>query len=362
MTLLLTIAAGNAAANGNAETSPDNLLFPADGVTLGKTTVNELKKLGKRTDMIDDDTNQPYLCYVVNGIDVWYDEDTNLAESYYIVNAPYDRKLPLKWVSAGMSFDYSYDQWLYYAGSNNLEVEVTKSPQIGTYNGHSTFVAELVLSYTADNILYEITLNFNRSEGTKSSDKNTLYSIDVSGVPIKKTAATAAPAAAAPSRAAGSNLLFPADGVTLGKTTVSELAKLGKRTTTINKNTNQPYLYYEINGMEVWYDEKTNLADHYFRLYYEKLPDKWVSAGMSFEYSYDQWLDFAKRNNLSVQVKKNPQTGTYRGQSTFIAELVLSYTAEGILYEIDLDFNYSDGTKTSDKNTLYSIWVWGRKM
>ncbi|MCL1958944.1 MAG: hypothetical protein FWF68_05030 [Spirochaetes bacterium] len=356
--LLLTIIAGYAAANGNTETThSDNLLFPADGVTLGKTTVNELKKLGKRTTTIDEDTNQPYLYYVINGINVWYDEDTNLAESYYIVNTPYDRKLPVKWVSAGMSFDYSYDQWLNYASSNNLSVQVTKSPQTGTYNGHSTFIAELVLSYTAENVLYEITLNFNRSDGTKTSDKNTLYFIDVSGIPVKKIVGTQSTAAAQTV-----NLLFPADGVTLGKTTVNELMKLGKRSTNIDKDTNQPYLYYVINGINVWYDDKTNLASHYYITHSGKLPEKWVKAGMSLEYSYDQWLDFAKKNNLSVQVTKSPQTGTYNGHSTFIAELVLSYTAEGISYVIDLDFNYSEGTKTSDKKTLYSIYFRGRKI
>jgi len=158
----------------------------------------------------------------------------------------------------------------------------------------------------------------------------------------------------------GANLLFPADGVTLGKTTVNELMRLGKRTTTIDDRTNQPYLCYEINGIDVWYDEKTNLAERYYITYYKKIPDKWASTGMSLENSYDQWLDYARRNNMGVQVKKNPQTGTYSGHSTFIAELELSYTAEGILYEIELDFNYSNGTKTSDRNTLYSIRVRGK--
>jgi hypothetical protein len=55
-----------------------------DGVTPGKTTVKELVKLGTRTTQIDKNTNQPYLCYVIKGRDVWYDETSGLANCYYI--------------------------------------------------------------------------------------------------------------------------------------------------------------------------------------------------------------------------------------------------------------------------------------
>jgi len=158
----------------------------------------------------------------------------------------------------------------------------------------------------------------------------------------------------------GTNLLFPADGVTLGKTTVNELMRMGTRSRYIDDETSQPYLYYEVKGIEVWYDEKTNLADHYYIVNYERLPDKWVSTGMSFENSYDQWLDYARRYNLGVKVEKSPQKGSYDGHSTFVAELVFSYIAEGVLYEIELNFNYSDGDKSSDRNTLYSIRVRGK--
>jgi hypothetical protein len=61
----------------------------------------------------------------------------------------------------------------------------------------------------------------------------------------------------------GINHLFPLDGVTPGKTTVQELARMGVRSTTINDRTNLPYTYYTINGIKVWYDEETSFARHY---------------------------------------------------------------------------------------------------
>ena len=154
-----------------------------------------------------------------------------------------------------------------------------------------------------------------------------------------------------------SNLLFPCDGVTLGKTTVEELEELGTITIRINDRTNKPYNYYIINGQNVWYDEQSRLAEHYHIIHNEALPEKWVMLGMSFENSYDQWLDFAKDNKLFILVVKKPQKGTYRGHDTFIATLELLYKSDGLSYKISLNFNYSNGSTTSDKNTLYSINV-----
>jgi len=159
------------------------------------------------------------------------------------------------------------------------------------------------------------------------------------------------------SKTTNSNLLFPCDGVTLGKTTVEELEQLGTRTLKINEDTNQPYNYYNVKDQNVWYDKKSGLADHYFISRTGVLPEKWTTLGMSFEHSYDKWLDFARANNFHVRPKIDPHKGIYRDRDTFIAQLWLFYTADGVSYKIVLDFNYSTGTTTEDNNTLYSIRV-----
>jgi len=153
------------------------------------------------------------------------------------------------------------------------------------------------------------------------------------------------------------NLLFPCDGVTLGKTTVKELEKLGTRTTKINSRTNKPNNYYIVKGQNVWYDERSGLASHYHIVHNGALPEKWVLLGMSFENSYDQWLDFAKVNKLDTLVVKKPKKEIYDGHDTFVAILELLYKADGLSYKIKLDFSYLEGTTTSDNNTLYSIGV-----
>ena len=161
----------------------------------------------------------------------------------------------------------------------------------------------------------------------------------------------------AESAAAQSNVLFPCDGVTLGKTTVKELEELGTRTLQVNNETNQRLNYYIVRGQNVWFDEITGLAMSYHIVKTGALPEKWVSLGMSFENSYDQWLEFAQTHKLDVVINKKPEKRFYRGYDTFTAKLELLYMAEGVSYKIELDFNYSRGTETSDKNTLYSIKV-----
>jgi hypothetical protein len=86
------------------------------------------------------------------------------------------------------------------------------------------------------------------------------------------------------------------------------------------------------------------------------LPEKWVALGMSFNKSYDEWISLANKYNWDILVTKNPQPGKYKGHDTFIDRVKFSYISEGVTYEIELNFN-SEGAATTDRNTLYGIWV-----
>jgi len=81
---------------------------------------------------------------------------------------------------------------------------------------------------------------------------------------------------------------------------------------------------------------------------------------MSFEKSYDEWINLAKEYGWTVKITKSPEIRIYSGHNTFVAKIEFSYRNYGVSYSIYLDFNYSTGTKTTDKNTLYSIWIGGK--
>jgi len=153
-----------------------------------------------------------------------------------------------------------------------------------------------------------------------------------------------------------SNLLFPCDGVTLGKTTVEELEKLGTRTTSRSSKDNQPFPYFIVKGQKVWFNPRSGLAIQYDITRFEPIPQKWADLGMSFSNSYDQWFDFAKAHNLEVLVVKKPEKENRNGKEIFNATLWILYVADDISYRIELDFINAEGT-TSDKNTLSFIHV-----
>jgi hypothetical protein len=155
----------------------NNSLFPLDGVTLGKTTVQELARRGTISKHISNSTGKPYNYYTINGVDVWFDENSGLASHYSFIDRPYGNQLPQKWVSMGMSFENSYEEWVYLANMYNWTVEMLKPPVIES----GRFKATIELSYRKDGVLYIIRLFFiSENGGTKKSDNNTLYQINVS--------------------------------------------------------------------------------------------------------------------------------------------------------------------------------------
>jgi hypothetical protein len=164
----------------------------------------------------------------------------------------------------------------------------------------------------------------------------------------------------------GNNFLFPLEGVTLGKTTVKELAQRGKRSTHIDNSTGQPYLYYTINGINFWYDDKTGLSDHLSLYHRDNMPKEWQSAGLSWEKSYDEWLAWAIKSGMDIKVVESPTTkrrdNINGGKPSFSARVEIIFTSKSnIPYRMTLNFDYSSGTTSRDKNTLYSISVNVRK-
>jgi hypothetical protein len=150
--------------------------------------------------------------------------------------------------------------------------------------------------------------------------------------------------------------LFPLYGVTLGKTTVEQLARLGVRTSSIDKNTGKPYKFYVINETNFWYNDN-GIADHmYIARGIYPIPEPWRALGFDWDISYNQWITLLQRLGYSVTISKPPSVVMYQGHNSFSAEIIATKGTE-IPMEIKLDFNYSEGTTTDSKGTLYSIGI-----
>jgi hypothetical protein len=148
--------------------------------------------------------------------------------------------------------------------------------------------------------------------------------------------------------------LFPLYGVTLGKTTVEELARLGTRSTSIDKNTGAPYRYYVIRGTNFWYDDSEIAGHIYIARGIYSIPDPWKNLGFDWDISYDQWLQLLQGLGYSITLEGPPRIVKYEGHDCFSAKILATKPAGPL---ISLDFNYNNGSKADSKATLYSISV-----
>jgi hypothetical protein len=150
--------------------------------------------------------------------------------------------------------------------------------------------------------------------------------------------------------------LFPLYGVTLGKTTVKQLAMLGERTKSINKQTKKPYTCYTIHGTDFWYNE-AGVSDHmYIAKGIDSIPNQWEALDFDWGNSYNHWVAVLKRLGFSITVEQPPQVVKYSGHDSFSAKIVATRQTQQSI-KIELGFNYSEGTTTESKDTLYNIRV-----
>ena len=150
------------------------------------------------------------------------------------------------------------------------------------------------------------------------------------------------------------NPLFPLYGIILGQTTIKELAALGSRSEDIHSETQKPYQYFRVNGMNFWFGDK--YASHIYITRSDVLPTSWRDAGFSWKKSFIEWIKVLNGMQCTILVKKEPEIEEYRGHPSFFADIV------GILnndpkVEISLSFAYSKGTTVLDNKTLYSIGI-----
>jgi len=148
--------------------------------------------------------------------------------------------------------------------------------------------------------------------------------------------------------------LFPLYGITLGKTTVSELKKVGKHAT--NKDDNGDfYNYYIVGHYNFWYGKE--FAERMYITRSSKMPSLWRNCGFHWGKSYKDWKSLMEELDFAVTISRKPKTETYNNHRSFNAELKCQKQLNGNKITFYIDFAYSKGTRTNSRDTLYSISV-----
>ena len=151
---------------------------------------------------------------------------------------------------------------------------------------------------------------------------------------------------------------FPLYGVTLGITTVKELANKGVRAKDYDTS-GEPYKYYLINSMNFWYDN--NRASHMYLTYSYALPDKWRKCGFDWSLSYNNWIKLFESLGFNIAHVTLPKKEWYSGKRTLVAEFKASKKiSRNLQLVFEMHFNYSQKTSVNSKGTVYSMNIWGR--
>lgn len=129
----------------NQSTSAIDDFFPLYGVTLGKTTREQAKKLGAEV-MVDEDTGDLYL--VLEKVGFSYDDIINDAGW-----SKSDRDFPSSWKSMGFSWKNTYDEWKDTFRRLGYKID-KRQPKQFVRNGHIT------LDYSFNALSPDGTLSF----------------------------------------------------------------------------------------------------------------------------------------------------------------------------------------------------------
>ena len=154
-----------------------DMLFPVCGITLGETTVDDIKN------------NRLF--------DVKYDKDGNIFAidarygaflgSYRDYGNYYFHRIYLtnyqgmfdKWKTIGFDWSLSYDEWVSLLQGLGFNVKVTKSPTIEDYQGRNCLGAEFEATSGDGKYILDLKFAFGNEhgEGCSTTSKNSLYSI-----------------------------------------------------------------------------------------------------------------------------------------------------------------------------------------
>lgn len=149
---------------------------------------------------------------------------------------------------------------------------------------------------------------------------------------------------------------FPIYGLTIGKSTYADASSAGFP---VKLSSNGTTYYSSVNDLAFWDHNHDKVFERIYFTKYDKMPAKWLEAGLSWDMSYNKAIGYFKSMGLSIEIDKAPIVKKYSGRSTLSAE-VTAISADGHLkFELNFDYGNDEGEGYSldSPNTLYSIRI-----
>ena len=146
---------------------------------------------------------------------------------------------------------------------------------------------------------------------------------------------------------------FPLFGITLGKTTWSDVERLGYKIEIHQKNADRKKCSVRINNVDFWDHESDGVFSSVFWLPSNcDFPEQWSLMGFSWANSYDDWLKVFMRLGFMIKIIEAPQL-----ENNSLKAMFEALSSDGKLLFV-LDFCHGDfGGETFSPNSIFSIEV-----
>lgn len=148
--------------------------FPIYGVTLGKTTVKEAKKMGFKVEKYEKkDYN-----FHAGSLTFWDFNHDDIFEWVSLYNS--SNAIPVEWSKYGFDFSLSYSVWKALINSLGFTIDTIEEPKTVTKKDDYKFLDAKIVAFSSDGKL-KLTLDFSygnkNGEGYSIDSKNSLFSL-----------------------------------------------------------------------------------------------------------------------------------------------------------------------------------------
>ena len=323
---------GSSSGSSSPRSSGSLQLFPVWGITLGNTTVSDMKRLGFTVEPQSSGANYSR----VHSIQFWDHSKDGVYETIYF---PVSTTAPDLWTSQGLNGSLSYNEYIRFFTSRGFTYKVTKEPQVKKWQNRNTLSANLMFYSNDGNYSFEIDFDYgnDNGEGYSVDSKNTAYSFRVKALKsVAAASGSSTPRSYGSSSGGGSLKLFPVWGVYLGKSTASDLKAQGYTV----ENRSDGDKYASIRGIQCWDFSHDGRFETMYFTYYDGIPSEWEAQGFNTKMSYNEYIRFFTSHGYTYTVKEAPQVKKYEKRNTLSAEL--EFTSGDGRYVIRIDFDYGN--------------------
>lgn len=152
---------------GNVDSSIKKF-FPIYGVTIGKTTLQELEANGIK---INSAAGGKYV--EINKMVMYDQKNSNNINTIYVYRDRNLRNLPVKWSELGFSHLNSYDKWLDIFKSLGYSVKITIQPSVKKFNDKDYLDAQFYATSTDEKLEFQLNFSYG-DDGAMTSSPNSL--------------------------------------------------------------------------------------------------------------------------------------------------------------------------------------------